>query len=96
MTKLITVTAAALFFAASAQAADTYHDFLDGNPDSDNTRVGYIGVTAAPPSVGADLDRYHALDDGNPDLFSVELGTSARSEDPDIYGTFGGSPDLAY
>jgi hypothetical protein len=96
MSKLIPITAAALLFAASAQATDSYPAFVDGNPDSDNRRAAYIGVTAAAPSVGADLDRYHAIDDGNPDLFSVELGSSTQSEDPNIYGTFGSSPDLSY
>jgi hypothetical protein len=95
MTKTILVVAAVLF-AASAQAADSRQQFVMGNPDSDNSRMHYQGVTAIQPGVGADFDRYQGFGGANPDLFAVDVGTSTPDELPDIYGPFGGSPDLSY
>lgn len=94
MTKTI-ITAAAILFAASVQATDSRKQFISGNPDSDNSR-DYQGVTAAPPSFGAHIDRYQGIDDGNPDLFAVDLGVSPSHDRPDIYGALGDSPDLSY
>jgi hypothetical protein len=95
MTKTLIATAAILF-AASVQAADSRQQFIDGNPDSDNTRGFYNGMTAVQPGIGTDLDRYHGIADDNPDLFNVELGPSPKHERPEIYGPFGASPDLSY
>ena len=88
--------AAALVFAASAQAAESYYAFTDGNPDITSDRNELRAVTAMQPSVGADFDRYHGIADGNRDLFGVDLGTASGGERPDIYGVFGGSRDLSY
>jgi hypothetical protein len=90
------LVAAALLFAASAQAAESYYAFTDGNPDITSDRGELRAVTAMQPSVGADFDRYQGIADGNRDLFGVDLGMSAGGERPDIYGQFGGSRDLAY
>jgi len=95
MTKTI-LAVAALFFAASAHAADNRQQFISGNPDSDNSRHFYAGVAAMPPSVGRDLDRYQGIADGNPDLLGFHFGPSPRHMRPDIYGAFGASPDLSY
>ncbi len=100
MTKTIAIAAAALF-TAGAQAADSYRQFTAGNPDSGHEVVTYAGATAVQPGVGSDFDRYQGIARGNPDLFEVGLDADtnperARSERPDIYGPFGGNPDLSY
>jgi predicted membrane-bound mannosyltransferase len=100
MTKTIAIAAAALF-TAGAQAADSYQQFTAGNPDSSNPLIKYEGVTAVQPGVGSDVDRYQGIGRGNSDLFDVDLDAafnreSERSERPNIYGPFGGSPDLSY
>lgn len=95
MTKLILTTAAVLF-TVSAQAADSYQQFIQNNPDSDNSRARYTGVQAQPPGVGADINRYQGLGEGNPDLFEMDLGRSPKSETPDIYGAAEGNPDLSF
>jgi hypothetical protein len=95
MTKTIIATSAILF-AATAYAADSRQRFISDNPDSDNSRDFYQGVTAVAPGVGAGLDRYQGIADGNPDLFAMDLGSSPSHERPDIYGPFGASPDLTY
>ena len=95
MTKTVLATGAFLF-ATSIQAADSRQQFVMDNPDTDNSRGFYQGVTAVQPGVGADLDRYQGVADDNPDLFAVDLGTSPPNELPDIYGSFGGNPDVSY
>jgi hypothetical protein len=95
MTKLILTTAAVLF-TVSAHAADSYQQFVQGNPDSDNTRAHYTGVQAQPPGVGADISRYQGFGEGNPDLFEIELGRSPKSQSPEIYGAAEGNPDLSF
>ena len=93
MTKTI-ITTAAILLAASAHAADSRQQLISGNPDSDNSRGVSQGVTAMAPGVGADLNRYHGLADDNPDLFGVNLGMSSTHQRPNVYGSFGASPDL--
>ena len=95
MTKTLLATATNLI-ATSVHAADSRQQFIDGNPDSDNSRGFYSGLTAVQPGVGSDIDRYQGIGDDNPDLFNVELGPSPRNERPEIYGAFGASPDLSY
>jgi hypothetical protein len=95
MTKTI-FTAAAILFAAMAHAADSRQQFVSDNPDSDNSRTFYQGVTAVAPGVGADLDRYQGIADENPDLFAVDLGPSPSHQRPDIYGPLGAGPDATY
>ncbi len=97
MTSIKTIVAATvILFAASAQAADSRQQFISGNPDSDNSRDFYVGMTAVQPGIGADFDRYQGFGEGNPDLFSEGFGPSPEHQSPDIYGAFGGSPDLSY
>jgi hypothetical protein len=96
MTKKLLTATAAVLFAAAVHADDAYHQFIEGNPDSDNERRAYQGATAVQPGVGADIDRYQGFGDDNPDLFDVELGSSPKSDIPNIYGPFGGSTDLTY
>ena len=93
MTKTI-ITTAAILLAASAYAADSRQQLISGNPDSDNSRNVSQEVTAMAPGVGTDLDRYHGFADDNPDLFGIDLGMSPPHERPNVYGTFGASPDL--
>lgn len=100
MTKTL-IIAAAILFTAGAQAADSYRELTAGNPDSGSGLIKYEGVTAVQPSVGSDVDRYQGIGRGNSDLFNVDLDAAfnrerERSERPDIYGPFGGSPDLSY
>lgn len=100
MTKTLAIAAATLF-ATGAQAADSYQQFTAGNPDIGARGISYADVTAVQPGVGSSVDRYQGIAQGNSDLFSVDLGTTTdrvgtRSERPDIYGPFGGSPDLSY
>lgn len=95
MTKLILTTAAVLF-SVSAHAADSYHQFIQDNPDSDNSRARYTAVQAQPPGVGADTKRYQGVGAGNPDLFEIDLGRSPESQTPDIYGSAEGNPDLSF
>lgn len=92
--------AAAALLTAGAQAADSYTQFTAGNPDSARQRITYEGRTAVAPSIGSSLDRYQGIAQGNSDLFSVDRSAAfnrehARSERPDIYGPFGGNPDLS-
>jgi len=95
MTKLI-LTTAALLFTVSAHAADSYQQFIQDNPDSDNSRAVYTGVQAQPPGVGADINRYQGVGTGNPDLFEIDLGRSPKSQTPEIYGSAEGNPDLSF
>jgi hypothetical protein len=95
MTKTI-ISTAAILFAATAYAADSRQQFISDNPDSDNSRGFYQGVTAVAPGFGADIDRYQGLADDNPDLFAAALGTAPPHERPDIYGPLGASPDVTY
>lgn len=96
MTKIILATAA-LLFAASIQAADSRQQFVMDNPDSDNSRGFYQGVTAVQPGVGADLDRYQGVADDNADLFNVMLeGQNSSHKTPEIYSGAQGNPDLAF
>ncbi len=92
----ILITAAAVMLTTSVQAADSLRQFTRGNPDSDH-RVGAFH-TVGPVSSGSAtaLDHYQGLAQGNPDLLSLGQGRSPTHERPDIYGVFGGSPDLAY
>jgi hypothetical protein len=100
MTKMLAITAAALF-TVSAEAADSYSEFTAGNPDSGHERITYEGVTATQPGVGSTIDRYQGLGQGNPDLFTLDIEATADarhadSERPDIYGSFSGNPDLSF
>ena len=96
MTKTILATAAFLF-ATSIQAADSRQQFVMDNPDADNSRGFYQGVTAIQPGVGADLDRYQGVADDNADLFNVMLdGQSSSHETPQIYAGAERNPDLAF
>lgn len=95
MTKTLIATAAILF-ATSVHAADSRQQFIGGNPDSDNSRGFYSGVTAVQPAVGSNIDRYQGIADDNPDLFNVELGPSPRNQLPETYGSIGANPDLNY
>ena len=96
MAKTILATAAFLF-ATSIQAADSRQQFVMDNPDTDNSRGFYQGVTAIQSGVGAALDRYQGVADGNADLFNVMLdGQSSSHETPQIYAGAEGNPDLAF
>ena len=96
MTKTILATAAFLF-TTSIQAADSRQQFVMDNPDTDNSRSFYRGVTAMQPGVGVDLDRYQGFADRNPDLFNVRLdGQCSSHETPQIYAGADGNPDLAF
>ncbi|MBK5969488.1 MULTISPECIES: hypothetical protein [Thiorhodovibrio] len=95
MNKILTTTAG-LLLATSVQAADSLQDFISGNPDSDH-RVGAFQASGpVSPGTGNTLDRYQGVAQGNPDLLNVGEGRSPTHARPDIYGAFGGSPDLAY
>lgn len=102
MSKTTTIIAsAALLLASGVHAGSAYDEFTAGNPEFSGGRLGYQGVAAVQPSVGADINRYQGIGDGNPDLFSVDLDAAELTGNdnrprPDIYGPFGASPDLSY
>lgn len=93
--KTIVTTAAAALFAANVTAADFYHGLDEGNSDLSTPRYSAADVAGVQPSVGDSVDRYHGLADGNPDLFKAS-GTTKSTDDPDIYNSFSGNPDLQF
>ena len=95
MTKYATMFFAAAF-AGTVGAADSYQDLTRGNRDSFVAPQADGDFSGVQPAVGDSLDRYHGWADGNPDLFKGEPGNYAESEDPDIYGGLGGSPDISF
>ncbi len=93
--KTIIATVAATLFAASVGAADVYHGLETGNSDLDGTSAeGFAGVQ---PGVGDGIDIYSGLADGNADLFkSDRSGPTDSGDDPDIYMSVSGNPDLQF
>ena len=92
MKRLLAVIVSSVF-AAGVSAADWYDDFTDGNSDVSNQRVSAADFTGVQPSVGDSVSRYHSLARANPDLFEAS-GTTKSSDDPDIYKSVSGNPDL--
>jgi hypothetical protein len=92
MKRLLAVIALSVF-AAGVSATDWYDDFTDGNSDVSNQRVSAADFAGVQPSVGDSVSRYHGLAKGNPDLFKAS-GTTQSSDDPDIYMSISGNPDL--
>ncbi len=95
MMKRLLAVIASSFFAAGVSAADIYHGLGDGNSDLSTQRVSAEDFTGVQPSVGDSVDRYQGWADGNPDLFKAS-GTTNSSDDPDIYMSVSGNPDLQF
>lgn len=95
MKRLIGVAVTALF-AGAVSAASTYHGLEDGNAELGGDRTGVNNVTGVQPGVGDSVDLYHGWAEGNTDLFQRQIPDSARSEDPDVYQSFGQNPDLTF
>ena len=89
------ITAAAVLFAANVSAADIYHGLGDGNSDLSTQRVSANDFVGVQPSIGDSVDRYQGWADGNPDLFKA-TGTTNTTDDPDIYTSISGNPDLQF
>ena len=96
MRKLITAMATILFTASVSASGDVdvYQGFEQGNPDLSNDTGYSEGVTARQPGVGDSYDLYHGFADNNPELFWGGSSSLSQSSSPDIYGGFGGNPDL--
>ena len=91
------VTAAAVLFAANVSAADIYGPLGEGNPELATQRLSAEEFAGVQPSVGDSVERYHGWAEGHPDLFKTDPGGTATSTGrPDIYKSFGASPDLHY
>lgn len=86
----------ATIFAGSVSAADAYQDLTRGNPDSYVNAASGSEMSGVQPGVGDSLNRYNGWDDGHPDLFKGDFDNYAGTQDPDIYGVLGGSPDLDF
>mgnify|MGYP003702909357 FL=1 len=93
--KIIITAAAAALFAANVSAADFYHGLDKGNTDLSTPRVGANDFVGVQPSIGDGTDRYHGLADGNSDLFKAS-GTTNTTDDPNIYMSISGNPDLHF
>jgi hypothetical protein len=89
------ITAAAILFAANVSAADIYHGLGEGNSDLSTQRVSANDFVGVQPSIGDGVDRYQGWADGNPDLFKA-TGTTNTTDDPDIYTSISGNPDLQF
>ena len=95
--KTILTAIAATLFAGSVSAHDVYGEFGKANSDVFDEHQPKDTMAAVQPSVGDQFDRYQGLADDNPDLFKSDLGSpTMRSDDPRIYGSFRGDPDLSY
>ena len=92
MKRLLAVIASSIF-AAGVSAADIYHGFGDGNSDLTTQRLSAEDFTGVQPGVGDSVARYQGLAEGNPDLFKAS-GTTKSTDDPDIYMSVSGNPDL--
>ena len=89
------ITAAAVLLAANLSAADIYYGLDEGNSDLSTVRVSAEDFVGVQPSVGDSVDRYQGWAEGNPDLFKAG-GTTNSTDDPDIYMSISGNPDLQF
>ena len=94
MKRLLAVIASSVF-AAGVSAADIYHGLGAGNSDLSTQRLNTSDFTGVQPSVGDSVSRYQGWANGNPDLFVADRsGPSGSSDDPNIYKSISGNPDL--
>lgn len=95
--KTVITTIAATLFTVSVNAADVYHGLDVGNSDLSTPRLSAKDFAGVQPGIGDSVNRYHGLADGNGDLFKADRnGSTAGSDDPDIYSNLSGNSDLAY
>ena len=95
--KTIIATIAAALFTASVSAADVYQGLGEGNSDLSSSRVSAADFAGVQPGVGDSVDRYHGWDEGNADLFKADRsGPTDSGNDPDIYMSVTGNPDLQF
>ncbi len=95
--KTIITAAAATLFAVTASAADFYQGLDQGNSDLSAQLPSAGDFAGVQPSIGDSVDRYHGWADGNPDLFKADVSSHTKSgNDPDIYKSLSGNPDLQF
>lgn len=95
--RTIIMALAATMFTIGVNAGDVYHGLEQGNPDLAAQWMRAEDVTAVQPSIGDTVEPYQGIADGNPDVCkSDRTGYTGKCEDPEIYGSVSGNPDLAF
>lgn len=95
--KTIIITIAATLFTANVGASDVYQGLEQGNPDLASTHVSAAEYAGVQPGIGDSVDIYGGLADGNADLFKADRsGPTSSGNDPDIYMSVSGNPDLQF
>ena len=95
--KTIITAVAATLFTATLCAGDFYHGLEAGNSDLSAQRLSAGDFAGVQPSIGDTVDRYQGWADGNPDLFNADGSVRSDSgDDPNIYRSLSGNPDLHF